>query len=118
MRELLKDIVNGYDSVVKSIVLDKNFKEIKVVLSARSLSKKGWITLHLRFLGVKEFCIKQNKNFSNTVLSDSLFYGKLKGVKYIDFLPLCEEMTLEEMRESEFYIAAEDIIYTIEEYVI
>lgn len=39
MREILKDIVNGYDSIVKSITFDNNFKEASVILSANSLSR-------------------------------------------------------------------------------
>ena len=116
MRELLKDIVNGYDGVIKSVFLNENFKEIRVVLAVNSLSRGEWIDLHFNFTGVKEFCVKQKKNFSNTVLSDGLFYDERKGIKYMDFLPLCEEMTLEEIRESEFYVAADDMTYTIENY--
>lgn len=50
------------------------------------------MNLNIHFIGVKEFCIRQKENFSNTILSDGLLYEEINGILYMDFLPLDEKI--------------------------
>ncbi|WP_318371737.1 hypothetical protein [Enterobacter sp.] len=108
---LLKEIANGYDGLIRKIEF-QSFDSAFVVISAMKKTSGKWINIKFNLNGLKEFSVKQKLNYSNTVLSDGIFYMVINGIHFIDFSPYSDSMENEnDIRMSDVYFASESISY-------
>ena len=111
MNNLLKDIMNGYDGLIRRIEFD-SFDNVSITISAMKIPQKKWINVKFKLSGLKEFVVRQKLNSSNVVLSGGIVYKEINGVKYIDFSPYSEIMENEDdFRMSDLYFSADNISF-------
>jgi len=114
--DLLKEINNGYDGLIRKIEF-QSFDNVLIVISVMKGKNSEWVNIKFLLNGLKEFTVKQKKHYSNTVLSSGIFYTNIDGIHYIDFSPYSDSMENEsDVRMSDVYFASELIDYVISPY--
>jgi len=113
VNELLKEIVDGYDGLIRKIEF-QSFNRVFVTISAMKKLNNEWVNIEFQLDGLKEFTVKQKINCSSAVLSGGIIYMSINGTHYIDFSPYSEVMENEDdFRMSDIYFSSELISYKI-----
>ena len=108
---LLKEIANGYDGLIRKIEF-QSFDSAFIVISAMRGENREWVNVKFQLNGLKEFSVKQKLNYSNVVLSSGISYMNINNTHYIDFSPYSDSMETEsDFRMSDVYFSSELIDY-------
>lgn len=114
--DMLDEITNGYDGVIKKINFI-SFDSVIVEVSAIRRSDREWVDVEFELKGLVEFAVKQKIKCINTVMSSGISYQCIDDVHYIDFSPYSDDMEdVGDYRMSDVYFAAKEIEYSINPY--
>lgn len=116
IEQLLKMITCGYDGLVREIHFP-SLNEASITISAMHQARGEWVNIRFAFSGLVEFTVRQQIHTSSIVLSNGIFYQKIKDVHYLDFSPYSEQMgSMDDLRMSDLFFAAKHIAYNIRPY--
>ncbi|MFJ5440169.1 hypothetical protein ACIPT2_20150 [Pectobacterium brasiliense] len=114
--DMLDEITNGYDGIIKKINFI-SFDSVIVEVSVIRRADREWVNVEFELKGLVEFAVKQETKFSNTVMSNGISYQCIDGIHYIDFSPYSDDMDdISDYRMSDVYFAAKEIEYSIKPY--
>ncbi|GKW39919.1 hypothetical protein [Pectobacterium carotovorum] len=111
--DMLDEITNGYDGLIKKIKFI-SFDRVIIEVSVIRRSDREWINVEFELKGLVEFAVKQKIKYSSTVMSNGISYQCIDGIHYIDFSPCSDDMEdVGDYRMSDVYFAAKEIKYSI-----
>ncbi|QSD35728.1 hypothetical protein H5A40_00695 [Pectobacterium brasiliense] len=114
--DMLNEITNGYDGLIKKINFI-SFDSVIIEVSVIRRSDREWVNVEFELKGLVEFAVKQKIKCSNTVMSNGISYQCIDGINYIDFSPYSDDMgDINDYRMSDVFFAAKEIGYSIKPY--
>ncbi|MDC9821210.1 hypothetical protein R0L47_12880 [Pectobacterium polonicum] len=113
---MLNEITNGYDGVIKNINFI-SFESAIVEVSVIRRTDREWVNVIFELKGLVEFAVKKRIKCSNTVMSNGISYKYIEDIHYIDFSPYSDDMDdVNDYRMSDVYFATKEIKYSINPY--
>ncbi len=115
MNNLLKRIKNGYNGLIRKIIIQAMPQNAEIIVSVMDFeNNQNWINIKFLLTEIEAFKIFKAPKTSNTVLYQGISLLEVNDLFYVVFSPYCDEIeNLEEVRKSDIYFGCKGIFCDI-----